>query len=333
MVMDERFDELQAWLQQVLQFKDYRLEPASSDASFRRYFRLWRGAQTVIVMDAPPQREDVARFVRVARAFAAAGVHVPEVLEENAAQGFLLLGDLGVRQYLPELSEATVDRLYADALVTLQRLQQQDPHGAAFPLYDRALLERELDIFSTWFLQRHLQLSCSDEERAQLAAVFECLISNALEQPAVWVHRDYHSRNLMLTERNNPGVLDFQDAVVGPVTYDLVSLLRDCYIAWPPQRVAHWATQYLRRIDTERAVAGVDLSQFLRWFDLMGMQRHLKAIGIFARLYHRDGKAGYLKDIPRTLDYVLQVSARYGEFAGFERWLQARVLPCLAARL
>lgn len=323
--MDERLKRLEVWLQARLGMASVTLAPASSDASFRRYFRVWYQGGTLIAMDAPPEREDAARFVRLARAFAAAGINVPQVFEEDYAQGFLLLSDLGTQSYLSALQAGSAEGLYGDAISTLLRLQQNSGSAPALPSYDQTLLTRELGIFPEWYVARHLGIALNDADRAVFDAAFAVLIESALEQPVVWVHRDYHSRNLMVTEQDNPGVLDFQDAVMGPVTYDLVSLLRDCYIDWPAAQVKSWADAYLARARAGGMLAEVADAQFMRWFDLMGVQRHLKAIGIFARLQHRDGKPGYLADIPRTLTYVRQVCTRYGELADLGSWLSARI--------
>ena len=327
--MDARFSQLENWLQSTLGYKNYHIAPASADASFRRYFRVTRGSESVIVMDAPPEREDCAKFVRVARRFAEAGINVPHVLAENLNDGFLLLSDFGNRQYLSELTPETVDVLYGDATTSLLRLQSCEIASQPFPLYDRALLERELEIFREWFLDKYLRLVLTARAAQELGNTFAKLVECALEQPRVWVHRDFHSRNLMITEAHSPGVLDFQDAVIGPITYDLASLLRDCYIEWPRGRVDRWAASFFDRAGNLSAYEGVERKQFLRWFDWMGMQRHLKAIGIFARLNARDGKPGYLKDIPRTLGYVIDVAARYPEFTSFGTFLGEDVTRAL----
>lgn len=323
--MDERRERLEAWLKARLGISSVTMAPASSDASFRRYFRIWHRDGTLIAMDAPPEREDAARFVRLARAFAEAGLNVPRVYEEDFEQGFLLLSDLGTRSYMSALHAGNADALYGDAMSALLRLQQNSESAPALPSYDRALLGRELGIFPEWYVGRHLGITLDDADRITFDAAFDVLRENALEQPVVWVHRDYHSRNLMVTERENPGVLDFQDAVMGPVTYDLVSLLRDCYIEWPAEQVQGWARAYLAQARAAGMLLSVDDGQFARWFDLMGVQRHLKAIGIFARLQHRDGKPGYLADIPRTLGYVRQVCGRYQELSDLGNWLARRV--------
>lgn len=314
--LDKRLEALSAWLNRVLGTTRYEVRPASADASFRRYFRVTVGSETLIAMDAPPEREDVARYARIGRAFEALGLHVPSILEQDLERGFLLISDLGERLYLSALAEPTVERLYGDALGALVVLQAGTHAGVLdLPPYDEILLRRELEIFREWYLGRHLGLVLDAEQRTCFERASDILVRSALEQPPVWVHRDYHSRNLMVTETNNPGILDFQDAVVGPVTYDLVSLLRDCYIAWPRARVEDWVNGYFELARQSGVTVGDDDVQFLRWFDLMGIQRHLKAAGIFARLHHRDGKSGYLADIPRTLGYVTEVAGLRDELA------------------
>jgi aminoglycoside/choline kinase family phosphotransferase len=315
------------WLGTLLPCDHLRLAPASADASFRRYFRAHLEDTTYIVMDAPPSQEDNRAFVALAQALRELNIHTPEVFAHDFDQGFLLLSDLGPRQYLMVLNETCVDALYDDALTTLMRLQLGgDPASKLLPGYDAALLLRELELFREWFLRRHLNLHLDRAEHRLLDETFTLLCASALEQPQVWVHRDYHSRNLMVTVEANPGVLDFQGAVVGPVTYDLVSLLRDCYIAWPPARVKRWALAYRERMQAQ-GFRGLDNERtFLRWFDWMGLQRHLKALGIFARLNCRDRKPGYLRDMPRTLGYVLEVAGAYPELTALRHWLRRRDL-------
>jgi aminoglycoside/choline kinase family phosphotransferase len=276
-------------------------------------------------MDAPPDKGDMHSYVAIARRFHALGLNVPEVLEENHDLGFFLVTDLGDQLYLRHLSDLTVERLYGDAmgaLVVLQAGSFTQTTGKFLPDYDETLLWREMEIFREWYLGRHLGLKLAAGQQAALDETFTLLARAALSQPQVWVHRDYHSRNLMVTARNNPGILDFQDAVCGPVTYDLVSLLRDCYIAWPRERVEDWVKGYHELALQSGIPVGDDDNRFLRWFDLMGAQRHLKATGIFARLNHRDGKPGYLSDIPRTLGYVQEVSARYPELQALNALLR-----------
>jgi len=314
--VDTRLDALKNWITRVLGAGRHDIRPASADASFRRYFRVTAGQQSFIAMDAPPDKGDMHSYVAIARCFHTLGLNVPEVLEENHEQGFFLITDLGDQLYLRHLNDLTVDRLYGDAmgaLVILQAGSFTQVAGKFLPDYDETLLRREMEIFREWYLGRHRGMSLTPGQQAALEETFTLLTRNALSQPQVWVHRDYHSRNLMVTGRNNPGILDFQDAVRGPVTYDLVSLLRDCYVAWSRERVEDWVKGYHELALQSGLPVGDDDNQFLRWFDLMGVQRHLKATGIFARLNHRDAKPGYLNDIPRTLGYVQQVSARYPE--------------------
>jgi hypothetical protein len=325
-----RIQALQQWLQDDLGFTDYGLEPASSDASFRRYFRIHRDGRSYIAMDAPPPQEDCGPFIQVTRLLFDLGLHVPELLEADPERGFLLLGDLGVRAYLQALNEETVDRLYGDALAALVVMQACGPNDGRVPAYDRPMLLREMALFPDWLLGAHLGLAPDEERTASLETVFALLADNALQQPQVFVHRDYHSRNLMVTASNNPGILDYQDAVVGPVTYDLVSLLRDCYIRWPRARVEDWALGY-RELARQSGILREDVSEtlFLRWFDRMGVQRHLKAAGIFARLHHRDGKPGYLADIPRTLGYIVEVAQQDPVLGSLGDLIEAEVLPRL----
>lgn len=330
--MSDRTAVLRSWLSDVLGPESLELTPASSDASFRRYWRVRRAGETWIAMDAPPEFEDCGRYADLARRFRACGLNTPEIHAEFREQGFLLISDLGDRVYLGELNEQSADRLYGDALDALETLQTRAPVEGLHQ-YDTALLTRELGLFREWLLQGLLERPLDARDRERLDRVASVLIASALEQPRVCVHRDYHSRNLMLTEAGNPGVLDFQDAVVGPITYDLVSLLRDCYIAWPEARVRDWALGYYRRAGASGLLDAVEAERFERWFDLMGMQRHLKACGIFARLSLRDGKHGYLADIPRTLGYVLDVAGRYPELHEFGDWLGGPVSTALESRL
>jgi len=323
---DLRLKQLRDWLNSV-GLNEYDMEPASNDASFRRYFRVWHERDRFIVMDAPPAQEDCRPFVAVAQALKDFGLNVPKVLEMDLEQGFLLLSDLGHEQYLEVLTDKNVDQLYADAITALVKLQKNGPSDScALPAYSRELLLSEMALFSDWLMQTHLGLG---PERAQsLEPVYGYLADKALEQPLVWVHRDYHSRNLMVTPESNPGVLDFQDAVLGPVAYDVVSLLKDCYISWPRDRVEAWCLQYFNQASEAGVLRGVEFEQFLRWFDLMGVQRHLKAAGIFARLNHRDAKPAYLKDIPRTLGHIMPVCERDQRLAPL-----AEVLAVVLAKL
>jgi N-acetylmuramate 1-kinase len=322
---DSRLALLTRWVVDDLGFTGSRIEPASVDASFRRYFRLTRGTDTYIVMDAPPDKETLGPFVGVARMLKGMGLNVPVVLARDMPRGLLLLSDLGTRPYLAELvAGREVDRLYADAMSALAKMQTAGAAAAAaLPRYDRTLLCREMDLMPDWFLGRHLGAAADGAERSMLDRLFEALVQSALEQPATFVHRDYHSRNLLVCEHANPGILDFQDAVYGAVTYDLVSLLKDCYIAWPASRVRDWALQYRERLLGAGFGVGADEAKFMRWFDLMGLQRHIKVLGIFARLYYRDGKPGYLEDLPRVLAYAQSAAALYPETADFANYLAA----------
>jgi aminoglycoside/choline kinase family phosphotransferase len=309
-----RFELLQHWLTGILVPCNFSVTALTGDASFRRYYRVHSGRDSYIAMDAPPDKLDCQPFITIAALLKKRGIHVPEILASDMENGFLLLDDLGDQQYLLALNRTNADVLYRDALDALLLLQAagHDDHSS-LPDYDRALLMRELGIFHEWVLQRYLSLDLNDSEQRSLQQVFQWLCDNALEQPKVCVHRDYHSRNLMVTSHNNPGVLDFQDAVIGPLTYDLVSLLRDCYIAWPREQVIQWVLSYRSELYRRGFEPGADEAIFLRWFDLTGVQRHLKAAGLFVRLKIRDGKAGFWQDIPRTLGYVIEVSEYYPE--------------------
>ncbi len=308
-----------------------RLQPASADASFRSYWRATLAdGSTRVIMDAPPDKEDLGPWLDIAARLRAAGLHAPAVQAVDRTQGFVLMEDLGTRTFLPELGEATVDGLYGQALDALLRMQAHVP-AAGLPPYDRQRLVDELELMPAWFLQRHLGFQPACEEWDVIEAAFTLLVGAALEQPRAFVHRDFHSRNLLVSGAwgsgigdsqgqvpASPGIIDFQDAVAGPVTYDLVSLLRDCYIAWPDARVAAWANEYRRRlIATGLLASNVDAARFRRWFDLMGLQRHIKVLGVFCRLWYRDGKAQYLGDLPLVWRYTVDVASRYPELAGF----------------
>ena len=325
---DSRLGDLTRWVFEDLGFAGGRIEPASADASFRRYFRVTRGEDAYIVMDAPPEKEGLGPFLSVARSLLGMGLNVPVVLAKDPKRGFLLLSDLGKRQYLDELVDAAVDGLYADALDALSVMQAADRAAAGdLPLYSHALLMREMELLPQWFLKQHLGLHISTAERGMLDRLFEALAQSALEQPAVFVHRDYHSRNLLVTPSHNPGILDFQDAVWGPVTYDLVSLLKDCYVAWPRARVRHWAVQYREQLLAAGFPLRASEPQFIRWFDLIGLQRHIKVLGIFARLFYSDGKSQYLHDLPRVLTYTREAAADYAETAEFCAFIVERIDP------
>ena len=326
--MPERRALLENWLRSVLDRDEVVLAPASGDASFRRYWRLGHEGTSYIAMDAPPGQEDTGRFVCLARAWRDLGLRTPEIYWENPQQGFLLLEDFGSRLYLDHLDGASADRLYGDALGALIIIQACAT-TVGLPSYDGAFLRREMALFQDWLVERHLGLVLTAQEEADLEAALAFLAASAQEQPRVCVHRDFHSRNLMITASPSPGILDFQDAVEGPVTYDLVSLLRDCYIAWPRARVEEWAWGYFALAVQSGILRQEQEADFSRWFDLMGVQRHLKASGIFARLHRRDGKPGYLADIPRTLGYILEVAPAYSPLRGLADLIQGRVLPVL----
>ena len=343
---DARLSLIRSWLTRDLGWRIGRIEVASADASFRRYFRVSRGdvdpaawapkADTLVLMDAPPGKEDVAPYLKVTALLEQAGVHVPHVHAADHQRGFIAMEDLGNTQYLTLLKTGRgVDKLYGDALAALANIQVRGLRAsAALEPYDRAPLERELNLMPEWFLGKHLGLELSPEERALLTVTNEILINEALLQPQVFVHRDFHSRNLMVLPtssdgRGGPGVIDFQDALRGPIGYDLVSLLKDCYISWSRERVERWVRGYRRVLGNLGANVGDSEYQFLRWFDLIGVQRHIKVLGIFSRLWHRDGKIGYLADLPLTFEYVRDACRRYPELVEFERWLAWRVAPAL----
>ena len=311
---DARVELLSAFTARALSTAAYALAPASVDASFRRYFRVtpeapWRGHATLIVMDAPPPMEDCRPFVHVSSLLREAGLNAPAVLAEDLEHGFLLLTDLGTRTYLAALDAKSAPALYSDAINALIRWQQATRDGE-LPPYDEALLARELALFPDWYVAKHLGISLTPAQERVLAETFRRILDNNLAQPRVYVHRDYHSRNLMCGQPN-PGILDFQDAVAGPITYDLVSLLRDAYIEWNEELQIDLAVRYWQRARVAGLPVDADFSGFWREFEWMGVQRQLKVLGIFARLYHRDGKAAYLDDMPRVLRYLRKACERY----------------------
>jgi aminoglycoside/choline kinase family phosphotransferase len=307
----DRLQALERWVSQELGADSFDIAPASADASFRRYFRVTRQGGNYIVMDAPPAHEDCRPFVKVARLFADAGVHVPRVLAQDLQQGFLLLSDLGDTTYLSALNPATARNLYLDANAALIRIQQASRPGV-LPEYDRTLLLRELMLFPEWYVGRHLGASMTPQQAEILDTVFARILANNLAQPQVYVHRDWHSRNLMVADPN-PGILDFQDAVHGPITYDLASIYRDAYIQWDEEMQLDWVIRYWEKARAARLPVSEDFGEFWRDFEWMGAQRHIKVLGIFARLYHRDGKDGYLKDMPLVMHYLRKVCERYDE--------------------
>jgi aminoglycoside/choline kinase family phosphotransferase len=341
---DPRLSLIRTWLTRDLGWRVGSIKVASADASFRRYFRISRGdvdpsgwapkADTLIVMDAPPGKEDIGPYLKITSLLEQAGAHVPHVHASDARRGFIVMEDLGDTQYLSVLKTGRgVDKLYGDALTTLANIQVRGARAAQqLAPYDRDPLERELNLMPEWFLGKHLGLDLAPEERALLTVTNEILINEALLQPQVFVHKDFHSRNLMVlppsvADNRGPGVIDFQDALRGPIGYDLVSLLKDCYISWSRERVERWVKGYRRVLGSLGANVGDSEYQFMRWFDLIGVQRHIKVLGIFCRLWYRDGKPGYLGDLPLVFEYVRDACRRYPELVEFERWLSWRVAP------
>ncbi len=317
---DTRREALSGWLAAQLRAARFSLEPASEDASFRRYWRArLEDGRTFVVMDAPPDKEDCRPFARVAGLLRAAGVHAPEVFAQDHGLGFLLLADLGTTTYLAALNEDNAARLFADATEALVRWQLATRQGE-LPSYDEPLLRREMNLFPEWYIAQHLKIDLSLDQKRSLENIFALLVKSALAQPVVYVHRDYMPRNLMVCEPN-PGVLDFQDAVLGPITYDMVSLLRDAFISWGEEQVLDWSVRYWEKAKRAALPVVADFPEFWRAFEWMGLQRHLKVLGIFARIRHRDGKPKYLEDAPRFIGYARAVATRYRELAPLARLL------------
>jgi N-acetylmuramate 1-kinase len=322
---DARANELAAWLARVLGQR-FAIARASEDASFRRYFRVTPdapafGMATLIAMDAPPPQEDCRPFVHVAKLLADAGIHAPRVLAQDLERGFLLLTDLGTTTYLSALTEDNATPLFSDATDALVKWQLATT-ASALPPYDDALLRRELALFPDWYVARHLRATLRDAEQQALAQVFDALVADHLAQPRLFVHRDFMPRNLMVGEPGrNPGVLDFQDAVIGPMQYDVVSLFKDAFVSWPEERVLDWTIRYWEKARKAGLPVGSDFHAYFRAFEWMGLQRHLKVLGIFARLTYRDGKSGYLEDTPRFLAYARPVAQRYRALAPLARIL------------
>lgn len=292
---------MKQWLDS-LGYKDYSLNVASEDASFRSYYRLQQGSDSWIIMDAPPDKEPCDAFVKIAHKLTDIRLSAPQIIHENHDQGFLVLTDFGDESYLQALKPENANSLYGDAKSVILQMQTR-VDADDLPDYDEALLRQEMDLFREWFMEKLLGIELNQNQLGMWNMTVDTLVQSALEQPHAFVHRDFHSRNLMKIDERNPGILDFQDAVKGPVTYDLVSLLRDCYIDWPEPQVDQWALDFYDFAVLDH-LQGITASQFMRWFNLMGVQRHLKAIGIFSRLKLRDGKKQFLADIPRTLNYL-----------------------------
>ena len=317
---DPRREALEHWLARELGGARFTLTPASEDASFRRYFRATLDdGSSLIAMDAPPDKEDCRPFVHVAWLLHEAGVHAPEVRAQDLAQGFLLLTDLGTQTYLSELGPGNAPQLFADATDALIRWQLATRPGE-LPPYDEALLRREMQLFPDWYVARHLKAGLRDEQKDRLEQIFALLVQSALAQPSVYVHRDYMPRNLMVSDPN-PGVLDFQDAVVGPIAYDMVSLMRDAFLSWDEESVLDWTVRYWEKARAAGLPVAADFGEFWRAFEWMGLQRHLKVLGIFARINYRDGKPKYLADTPRFLAYARPVARRYRELAPLNQLL------------
>jgi aminoglycoside/choline kinase family phosphotransferase len=325
---DKRQRSLKAWCEAQTGTAQPALEVVSGDASFRRYFRATDGRQSLIAVDCPPDKEDMTPFIAVADAYQQAGVKVPSVLAVDQQQGFMLQADFGQILLLSKLHPRNARQYYQQALQILPRIMQvTTTQTGQLPLYDHALLKRELELFKEWLLKTHLSLSWNADDEAVWSAFSDTMIDNALNQPQVGVHRDYHSRNIMVLADDELGIIDFQDAVKGPITYDAVSLLRDCYIEWPPAMIDELSLNLREElIAQDLLAASIDEQQWQTWFDYMGLQRHTKAAGIFARLAHRDDKSGYLQDIPRTLGYLKSVASRYVELSDYTQWLSERVI-------
>ncbi len=328
----QRKKDLNRWLGDVLHGDPYSLSPASADASFRNYLRVSVGDEQLILMDAPPEHEDCEPFVDVSQRLIRCSLNVPRVYAYDLEQGFVLMSDLGDEHYLQMLNPATVGQLYADAIGALIHMQQRTA-SKALPHYDHSMLMREMLLFREWLVEDYLSIKLDDQSAQMLDDSFELLAQQALAQPKVFVHRDYHSRNLMYCEAMNPGILDFQDAVLGPLTYDLVSLLKDCYIRWPRDLIQQFALAYFEQAVASDLIQDWQAGDFLRAFDLMGVQRHLKASGIFARLFLRDGKQGYLADIPRTLGYIAELEGDYAELQPLIDFINKDCLPRLQNKL
>ena len=328
--MSDRKEQMRQWLDD-LGYTDYSLEIASEDASFRRYFRLQQGDESWIFMDAPPQKESCEAFVKVANKLTDIRLSAPEIIHQNHELGFLVLTDFGDVSYLQELNPENANSLYGDAKSAILQMQTRI-NADDLPEYDEALLRQEMDLFKEWFLQKLLGIELNDAQLGLWKMTVDTLVTSALEQPQVFVHRDFHSRNLMKIDDRNPGILDFQDAVKGPVTYDLVSLLRDCYVEWPEPQVDQWALDFYDFAVLDH-LEGVSASQFMRWFNLMGVQRHLKAIGIFSRLKLRDGKEKFVEDIPRTLNYLKIVGMNEMSMVGLNALINELSLTFRVKRL
>jgi len=318
--MDIRLNLIKDWLNNDLQLIINNIAPASADASFRRYFRAETNKGVFIIMDAPPEKESIDDFINISNALCSIGVHAPEIKAKDIKQGFLLLEDLGTTTYLDAL-KASPDTLYSAAIDSLIKIQQGPlKSDLNVPEYDAQKLEQEMNLFEEWYLGKHLNLTLDSNMQAEWQTCKSTLIEACLEQPQTWVHRDYHSRNLMVTEQDSPGVIDFQDMVIGPISYDLASIFKDCYIEWPRQQQLFWLEEY--RVKANKTltsnVAPLEQDKLIKWFDLTALQRHLKVLGIFCRLSYRDGKDQYLQDLPLVAKYTLEALSLYPEFDSFK---------------
>jgi len=324
--VDQRKNKLHQWLSQSLDYRIDRLEPASADASFRRYFRVVSDKGVFIAMDAPPEQENCQSFIDSAGALSALGVHTPDIIAKDLDEGFILLEDLGTRVYLDELRQNS-ESLYSDAIDALIKIQSgslKNPNEV-LPDYSGAKLIDEMSLFDRWFINRHLGKSMQEPSVAVWLHTQKILVAECINQPQVWVHRDYHSRNLMITDENSPGVIDFQDMVVGPIGYDLASIFKDCYIEWPRSKQLQWLEEYLVKANSELDLPGFSFETLTRWFDFAGLQRHLKVLGIFCRLNYRDGKPAYLDDLPLVAKYTLEVLEIYPELKPFKQHFEDHI--------
>lgn len=331
--MPARMQLIQSFLATYFPDTELQLAAVSGDASFRRYFRFAVKQRSYILMDAPKPAEDCARFVATQQACAQAGLLVPDIMAQDLEHGLLLLSDLGDSLLLPLLNSDTVHAYYSAALAQLTQIRSiTSTSQGPLPVFDHAFLLREMQIFIDWFVLKHLQLTLSDDEQQMLQQHFQWLADAALQQPQAGMHRDYHSRNLMLQPDGRLAVIDFQDMVWGPVTYDAVSLLKDCYIKWPADLVQQMMWQWQQQLVSNKVIAAdISAEQFRLWFDWMGLQRHIKVCGIFCRLYHRDQKSGYLADLPRVFQYVLEVTSAYPQLQQLDLWLRQKIKPALEA--
>lgn len=323
--MSDRENALKEWLRNTLPQKEFILSTLTGDASFRRYFRLQYNNFSQIVMDAPPDKEALEPFIHIAQTLAKANVHTPEIISMDLQQGFLLLSDFGDQLLLGALDANTADGYYREAINTLFKIQKCPINDPKLPTFDKAFMLKEMELCPEWFFKAYLKLELSGSESLLIQDTLNWIAEEVAKQPLVFIHRDYHSRNLMLINKNNEhdlGVIDFQDAMRGPLSYDLVSLLKDCYISWPREQIIT-LVKYFHSYN--QLANNFDLTEFIRFFDLCGLQRHLKVLGVFCRLFLRDGKSGYLKDLPLTLKYVLECTESYPEFHSFFQFLQNRV--------